>query len=186
MIHFLDIGANAGQTFDTYLRHHAELFGSTVYCFEPSPRHLATLMTTVEGYSDRFNIVVCPFGLGAENRVLRLHEKEDPMGDSFWLEFTNGLNQVIKDRYAPYRVYSSVMSISSFLLNQIPKGEEVIIKIDAECAEYEMLDDLMAHKEALEHVSKLMVEFHFIEGKLPETYMVEFEKIGHPITLWDL
>lgn len=185
MTHFLDIGANTGQTLTDYIQYQERLLGTCIYCFEPSPRHLPGLMETVARFANAYYLTICPFALGGPSRVLQFYEKNDPKGDSFWPTFVSGLGATVDNRVAPYRVFSAIMSISEFIRKQIPRGDDIIIKIDAECAEYEMLDDLMAHREVLEFVKELHVEFHLVEGMDPEKYTAAFAAIGHPLIPWD-
>ena len=42
-LHFFDVGANVGQTFDDYLTKQPRFDGCHVWCFEPSPRHFVAL-----------------------------------------------------------------------------------------------------------------------------------------------
>ena len=187
MIHFFDIGANTGSTFDTYLQHHPELFGSTVYCFEPSPRHLGALLQKAEQYGDRFKIVVCPFGLSDSRDVLLMHEKVDPQGDSFVPLFTSGLGALVTDRDAKYWVFALTYSILDFMIRFVPPPDTAIVKIDAECSEYVILSDLLrAPATILRQVTQLLVEFHVLEGYDPEKYKAALQAAGRPIENWDL
>jgi FkbM family methyltransferase len=179
MKHFLDIGAHVGNTFDRFLCKTDEFDGATIWCFEPSPRHLVGLMDTAERYSGRFDIRVCPFGLWNDDALFHLWQKDDSQGDSF-LEVLNDTENV----HEHYKLIVPVRAISDFIWHQIPRDETVVIKLDAEGAEYVILEDLKELVQA-KQISRIMVEWHHCRGSERQAQIeADYKALGLPLEQW--
>ncbi len=183
MKHFFDIGANVGQTFSDYICGHDEYNGSTVWCFEPSPRHLLQLIECVKAYRGRYRVKICPFGLWDCDKILRIWEKDDRLGDSF--QQRNGETQNIP---RSYEIFVPVMSISKFIGYATEPGDEITLKIDAEGAEYPIFSDLLRSMPG-SRIKRIMVEWHspcpiaeFYEPRL--TTEQRFRDLGLPLEQW--
>ena len=113
MNHFFDIGANVGQTFDDYLCKTNKYDGYTVWCFEPSPRHVPALMNKAVENSKRYTINVCPFGLRGRITVSKFYQKDDPRGDSF--ESYLASDHETKNMEYGYAIYSPAIGIADFI-----------------------------------------------------------------------
>jgi len=166
MIHFFDIGANIGQTFDDYLLQTAAFDGGTIWCFEPSPRHISALREKCEqmataGHHWRINI--CPFGLSDRTGWQRVFEKNDPRGDSFFSELY--LNQhYIDNRETSVSSIGMVHNIGYFILSNILPPDRLTIKIDAEGSEFPILECLLLFPDIWPTIDCLLVEWHSTEG----------------------
>lgn len=156
MNHFLDIGANTGQTFDEFLSKDPKYDGWTVWCFEPSPRHLPELMKTAERYRDRYHINICPFGVWSNDGYGLFRQKDDPRGDSFFPELAT--DHVVNNLDTGYQMIVPQSGIGAILRNY-PDDDIVVVKLDCEGAEYPILEALLKSPE-LRKVNELYVEFH--------------------------
>lgn len=159
MNHFFDGGAHHGEIFD-YLPKHPELRIGTVWCFEPSLRHLPVLIERAK-QQPNYMVRVCPFGLWHMNGTRTFFERSDPMGDSF-----------VRDAY--YRegnslsleaVYPAAVISTAEFLTQRCEPKSVVMKLDIEGAEYLVLDSVLRRPEASLILTKVMVEWHHVSGQ---------------------
>jgi FkbM family methyltransferase len=184
--HFFDVGANVGQTFDQFLCATNEYDGWTVWCFEPSPRHHAALLMKSQQMRDRFVVKVCPFGLSDRSAVVRFFEKDDDCGDSFE-ENLRGMRQT-NNVDNGYEIMAPMFSISDFITHMIGDADDIHLKIDAEGAEYSILDDLIREQKSIWRVKKLWVEFHSCASDKKHGSQEEmegkFRLLGRPIESW--
>lgn len=170
MKHFFDIGANIGQTFDDHLLKGRGCDGWTIWCFEPSPRHLSELRIKCDQMAETdhdWKINLCPFAIGGVFIWRRLFEKNDPKGDSFHSELFLQGNHV-PNRETSVSVICTVMDIGYFVEFNIMGEDTVVIKIDAEGSEFEILERILEYPTIHPKIEKVMVEWHGIgtkEGK---------------------
>lgn len=189
--YFFDIGANIGQTFDEYLAKHPEYDGWNVWCFEPSPRHLAQLLQKAEEYKDRYQITVFPFGVGRHG-LFSFGEREDPLADQFQY---HGFAQYFSKKGYSISNYSVQIF---FLLDQIPFTPEqfmfpqVVLKLDCEGAEYDILNSIAMDIKHIgryhKFITRILVEWHPHPLRTHEARL-ELEKIitsKIPIEPWTL
>ncbi len=183
--HFFDVGANVGQTFDQFLCATNAYDGWTVWCFEPSPRHHAALLTKSQQMRDRFVVKVCPFGLSDRSAIVRFFEKDDALGDSFE-ESLAGMRQT-NNLTNGYEIMAPVFSICDVMKHLTNPNDVIHLKIDAEGAEYAILRDLIGNY-TRSRVQKLWVEFHACSSDIKHGTREEFEKRfkeeGLPIEEW--
>jgi FkbM family methyltransferase len=186
MNHFFDIGANIGQTFDQFLCRTNEYDGWTIWCFEPSPRHLAQLLAKAQEQRTRFIIKICPFGFHGEPGTVRFYEKTDARGDSFYETLTMGYG-VVPNADNGYEVISAAQVLSSFILKNVAENDRLTIKIDCEGAEFPILRDLLNNPHALRMCSKLYVEWHMTEPN-DEAHRITgaLAAAGCPALEWEL
>jgi FkbM family methyltransferase len=184
MNHFLDVGANIGQTFKDYLNPRAEYDGWNVWCFEPSPRHIHALMDEAKHQSSRYTIHVCPFGVRGYSGILPFYTKDDPRGDSFEENLasdhqTNNLNE-------GYSLHAVSYGIASVILSASKTGDQVVLKLDCEGSEYDILAALLHRQESLKRVSRILVEWHKIDNPIrsSEELIEDFIKAGKPLEAW--
>ncbi len=183
--HFFDVGANIGQTFDQFLCATNIYDGWTVWCFEPSPRHHAALLTKSQQMRDRFVVKVCPFGLSDRSAIVRFFEKDDALGDSFeerlaGMRSTSNLSN-------GYEIMAPVFSVCDFIKHMTNDNDVIHMKIDAEGAEYAILSDL-SRAELRYPIKKLWVEFHDCDSenkyRSREELQNQFKESGLPIEEW--
>jgi FkbM family methyltransferase len=183
--HFFDVGANVGQTFDQFLCKTHVYDGWTVWCFEPSPRHHAALLTKSQQMRDRFVVKVCPFGLSDRSAVVRFFEKDDVLGDSFE-ENLRGMRQT-SNLANGYEIMAPVFSASDFIHHMTNANDVIHMKLDAEGAEYSILSDL-SQSNLRDRIKKLWVEFHNCtsDSKYGSRLDLEvkFQALGLPIEEW--
>lgn len=164
MNHFFDVGACIGQTFDNYLCKDDRHDGWTVWCFEPSLRHLPQLCSRIEAVKTRYSIVLCPFGLSGINTTAPFYVRaEDWQGDSFSPNlYTLGQQERVslKNLDAGYRLIASMASLPDFILAHTDPKDTIELKLDCEGGEFTALPALLNCQEALKRVSALLVEFH--------------------------
>ncbi len=183
--HFFDVGANVGQTFDQFLCKTNLYDGWTVWCFEPSPRHHAALLTKSQEMRDRFVVKVCPFGLSDRSAIVRFFEKDDALGDSFE-ESLSGMRKT-NNLSNGYEIMAPVFSVCDFIKHMTKHDDIIHMKIDAEGAEYAILSDL-ARSELRYPIKKLWVEFHDCTSdkkyRNRDELKNQFKESGLPIEEW--
>jgi FkbM family methyltransferase len=188
MIHFFDVGANVGQTFDDYLMRRPEFDGAEVWCFEPSPRHLPALMAKAAALANRYKIHVCPFGLRGRSDIATFFYKDDPRGDSFERFCRADHDQTNLD--PGFELYVATIAAGDFIEKFIPAGDQVILKLDCEGSEYALLAELLQNPGALSKIRDILVEFHSIPaypGMLGRGQLEQaFRAIGKPLHQWML
>lgn len=160
--HFFDVGANTGQTFGAYLAKLPEYDGCTVWCFEPSPRHLAPLLAEAKLFSHRYKIKVCPFGLADRTATSTIFEKTDPQGDSLSETLTMGYG-IVPNTDNGYSVVATVYSAAEFILNQTAPDDQIVLKMNCEGAEFPIVRSLLASREALKRCSRILIAWHMTE-----------------------
>ena len=183
MNHFFDVGANAGQTFADFLNQTADYNGWTVWCFEPSPRHLAGLLQTAAKHAARYDIRICPFGLAEKGGLARFYEKVDPRGDSLVGDF------VVPNKESGYSVQIITARCSDIILNHIGPEDRALVKLDCEGSEYGILNDLLESPAALAKITRILVEWHGSELRNQEEdqrLMLRFAALGKPLERWVL
>jgi FkbM family methyltransferase len=180
--HFIDAGANIGQTLD-WLARTPRFDGWKVWCIEPSIRHLAALASRANEYAERYEIAICPFGLGARSGWGEFFPKSDPLGDSFDVDSWTDHEQHNLALWC--RIFCGVVGIADFL-RQIPDPEELVLKLDVEGAEYDILPALLESPE-LRKVTEILVEFHNVGRCVEmdsEQLIRAFDARGIAIDMW--
>ncbi len=194
MNHFLDVGANIGQTFDKYLLRTNDFDGFKVWCFEPSPRNIAALLETAYKVTSwpqkgvhNFQVVVCPYGLWGKDGSFSFYEKSDAL-DPYGRENGEGdtfIENFLTTNKAPYSINAVTVSASKFILNNTGETDNIVIKLDCEGAEFGILEDLLSHPEALKRVRKFIVEWHTTdEFYKKEALIEEYSKLGYKLEDW--
>ena len=157
MKHFLDIGGHHGETFDFLNgRYRDHVF----WIFEPSPRHYAKLLDKCKQMSKKYDIRICPFGIGGRTGLRVLFEKDDSMGDS--LHAWTASDHVPRNVSNGYTIFVSVIALANFILTFTNPEDEIVLDIDAEGEEYEILSSLIHCDAAVRRVTEVMVEWHRI------------------------
>lgn len=165
MNHFLDIGANVGQTFDDFLLPRPEFDGWTIWCFEPSPRHVPALMEKAASVRDRYAAVhVCAYGLTGTGGEAVFYLKDDPRGDSFSKRLASDHETA---NIADLRALTD--SITGWIGRNIAPGDSVTVKIDAEGAEYGILDALI-HAQERGYAIRANLREVFVEWHTTDTH----------------
>ena len=157
MKHFFDIGANVGQTFDYLETLDRDFSDYKFWLFEPSPRHLSGLIKKCE--SVKYDVTVCPFGVGGATQHKIFFEKDDVLGDSFhdW----HASDHEPANRTDTYRVVSSIIGIQEAIAKFTDFDDDIILDIDAEGSEHEILPALM-NSTVFWRVREIWVEWHRI------------------------
>jgi len=187
--HFLDIGANSGNTFDLFLNQHEEYYGWNVWCFEPSPKHMNSLLDKARQVSGRFNVVVCPFGLSGTTTVVPFYEMvNNTVSDSF---IKTGLYATL-DPAPKYNVIGSCVSIVEFMDIYTFDGDSVVLKVDCEGSEYDLYENLLTRPDLLSRIKLIYNEWHPAWNDMDAERRIRAEKIinrfnAYPIkfTDWD-
>ena len=186
MKHFLDVGANIGQTFDDFLTKTTEWDGATVWCFEPSPRHVPALMEKAKELSARYKINICPFGLADCTTMATFFQKDDARGDSFAQILYS--DHVTENLETGYQLSLLVLSITDFLNAQTKPEDEVTIKLDCEGSEYGILSDLFINGAKLApRIKKIYLELHTTECNTPKNaaaLIVGLQRMGIVTEQW--
>jgi FkbM family methyltransferase len=182
--HFLDIGANIGQTFDWYLSKTPKYDGWHVWCFEPSPRHYEKLVGTKDRFKDRYKIKLCTFGLSDKNGISTFYEKADPLADSFLSELRRPNDQIIENKGDTISV--KTVTISNFIEYCTEPNDKIVIKLDCEGSEYSILLELLSNEQLLNRIEKIMVEWHrpVPPGVSIEDLKERFKLVKLPLEDW--
>lgn len=155
--HFFDIGANDGNTFDLFLNEHQEYYGWNVWSFEPSPKHMNSLLNKARQVSGKFNVIVCPFGLAGKTQCIPFYEMvNNTCSDSF---IETGLFAT-KDPNPQYNIIGSCVSICDFMESYTSDGDEVVLKVDCEGSEYDIYENLLANPKYISRIKKIYNEWH--------------------------
>jgi FkbM family methyltransferase len=164
MKHFFDIGGNHGQTFDYLDTLDSSYTDHKFWVFEPSPRHFAPLLEKCKSFSDKYDIQVCPFGVGGKTEIREFREKDDYMGDSFQ-EWHASDHEVFNINNG-YKVFASIISLPEFIMTYTSPGDTIVLDIDTEGSEYEIMRALLDNPKALSRVNEIMVEWHHVEKQV--------------------
>lgn len=162
MKHFFDIGGNHGQTFDYLATLNRSYTDHKFWVFEPSPRHFAALLEKCKSVSDKYDIQVCPFGIGGKTEIREFREKDDYMGDSF--QTWHASDHEVFNVNNGYKVFSSIISLPEFIMTHTKYGDTIVLDIDTEGSEYEIMRALIDNPIALSRVKEIMVEWHHVEN----------------------
>jgi FkbM family methyltransferase len=181
MLHFLDVGANEGQTFDCYLSSHPEYDGCHVWCIEPSPRVMLPLLQKAYQLREKYQIHVCPFGLRAFSGLVPFYMMATGSpADSF--EVTVG--PVMQ---CGYSIDTYAVGLREFLRYVLKPHDTAVLKLDCEGSEYELLTCLL-DSTSLSYVTKIMVEFHQVKliSSMPgeEELKRQFAEHGKALENW--
>lgn len=174
---FMDVGAHTGNTFPHL---GPEYDGWTIFCFEPSLRHVPILIDTAKNLKAKYNIFVCPFGLGEFTKPGEFFYKSNAEGDSFFegYEVNVGTN---------CHLVPMICSATEFILSATKPDDTVHLKLDCEGSEYGILKSLFRTPPAFDRVKKLYVEFHRVPG-YDDNVRVEMSRecdnLGHPVHNW--
>jgi FkbM family methyltransferase len=154
--HFLDIGANSGNTFGLFLNNNPKYHGSTVWCFEPSPQHFNALLMNARIASNLYQVIVCPFGVGGKTELLPFYEMvNNTVSDSLFKDVGGTI-----DPNPRYQILASVVSISDFISKFIPEGDTITMKVDCEGAEYDIYESLIQNPHLLNKIECIYNEWH--------------------------
>lgn len=180
MRHFLDVGANSGQTFDWYLLKTDWYDGWHIWCFEPSVRHLQTLrsrcLEIMDNNSHNFTITVCPFALSDFTGYTKLFETHDHLGDS-----------LINTGY-PNRVetFCGVVDAAKFIQSEIPVSDKMVLKVDTEGSEIRILDSILNCASVLSRVEAVYIEFHAITMSKSQQIIEKLKAANIRVESWTL
>ena len=180
MNHFIDVGANIGQTFDDFLCATTDYDGWTIWCIGPSPRHIVELTAKAAQIRPRFDVRVCAFGFGLGG-IEPFFWKDDPRGDSRCHYLSQGRLTINTDQ-----LLIATVPFNAFL-RSLPEPERVIVKLDCEGTEYDILQGLVEAPE-LGMIESILVEWHEIreEGDALERARLTdyFAKAGKELQGW--
>lgn len=164
MKYFFDVGANVGQTFDWHLLEpdkREQYLGWKVVCFEPSPRHWSGLLTRCDQPDVReyFEVVLCPCAIGPTAGLVPLFEKDDPRGDSLHADLWLG-EHYVANRPQGRTIVCPSIPLSQAILHLTKPGDEVVVKLDCEGAEYGIITETLENPTALARTVGWYVEWH--------------------------
>ena len=190
MKHFFDIGGNVGQTFDWIETQGTRFLDHRIWVFEPGPRHFAKLLEKCKVMSAKFDIVLCPFGVGGSAGLARFFSKDDDKGDSFEADVTADHKTTNLD--LGFEIYPAVIGLGRLIELLTGPNDAVFLDIDAEGAEYVMLEALLEVKYdwLLPRISGIIAEFHHLPAPTPNCLSStqrkakierEFKRLGIPI-----
>jgi FkbM family methyltransferase len=118
-------------------------------------------MEQARTFSKRFNIIVCPFALYGKTGTESFYEKVDPTADSLVpVELRRPSGELIQNREDSIRIGVATVSASRFIMDNTKPGDEIVLKLDCEGAEYSILDNLLDNPIALARVKKIFIEWH--------------------------
>jgi FkbM family methyltransferase len=178
--YFFDVGANVGQTFPDYLMKHPAWRDYHVVCIEPSPRHWPKLLDAADRYAQHFQGVTVITAAISGNRpgLVPFYQKTQPLADSLDQTFRTNLS-------AGYELLVPTLGLMQTVLSVAKEhGDEVVIKLDVEGAEYGILSDL------LPCVTSSLIKRIFVEWHDPATVNYEkalradYARRGVPLEEW--
>jgi FkbM family methyltransferase len=150
--YFYDIGANVGQTFDWFLSQN-DYADHHIVCFEPSPRHYQALLQNVLKWRGCFQgVTLCPFAVTGAQGTSGFYETESPLADSLDPTMRRCLHRFDN-------IIVATIPLAYFIQRHTKFDDRIEIKIDAEGAEYDILEQLLRCEER-ERVHTIHVEWH--------------------------
>ncbi len=191
MNYFFDIGANSGQAFDFHLLKTPAYDGWEVFLFEPSPRTFASLLVKAKEMSTRYRVTVLPFAIAGTGGTRKFYESEDSECDT--LQPFSIHNEIWNhpNTKAGYGIVVATVSLSHFILEHTKPEDRIVIKLDAEGAEYGIVHDLLTSPSALARVKEMFIEWHWVDKdksaeRDAEKYMMAaLRKAGCDAKIWE-
>lgn len=181
MKYFYDIGANQGQTFDWYLLK-GNFKDCHVVCFEPSPRHVPVLLKRLrETLVGKFaGLTVVPVALSNSTGLAPFFQKTTHLSDSLFFEH---VNKHVKNIPPGVTTEVCVMKLTDYVRSHTKDGDDVLLKIDAEGAEFDILEDLLSAPDVMARVKKLLVEWHFFKRTKADAQDLTRRLAAHGLTV---
>ncbi len=135
----LDIGAYQGN----WAREMSRRYGCEVIAFEPCEKHYLVALKALHGCA---GVSFLHGAVGHKNGFVDIHECNDSSG-----EFADGPVENVP-----------MMGIMEVRRNFLPAGVSAfdLAKINAEGAEYSILETLCAHPDELRRFKRILVQFH--------------------------
>lgn len=142
----IDIGGFKGEVAQIFV----DLYGSTVYSFEPHPRYHAI---AAERFADDDRVTTYPFGLGDADAILEMEDLG--LGSTVYGEI-NGSERKAKEALPPIEV--EIRDVAA-VLDELDLPRIDYMKINIEGAEFDLLDRL--HETGWnERVRYMLIQFH--------------------------
>lgn len=120
---FLDVGAHTGQTLLAAMRWPFD----RIVCFEPVEEHIAGLHELADK-----RCVICDFGLWNQNAKAPLYDAGS-QGASLWK----------RPKRSTKSALCTFMRVSEWLTTNIHPGDQVWMKVNAEGAELDIIEDML-------------------------------------------
>ncbi|RZK39381.1 MAG: FkbM family methyltransferase [Pedobacter sp.] len=165
----IDIGLNIGMS-SLYFNKLDQIL--KIYSFEPVPNTFDKCIRNLELNNNPIKIKPFNFGLGNSNRIDSFSFSEMFKGSVGQIE----LSEYKKNTSKELIEVSVKIKEASKIINQIIKenpGENVLIKMDCEGAEYEILENLK-ESGVLNSISMLILEWHGVEFLNKLDYLENF------------
>jgi FkbM family methyltransferase len=154
---FIDGGANIGQSTKAFQSEWPNSEQYEVYMFEPSS--FSKLQPFVDR-SDKVNLI--KKAIWIRDGEIAFYVK------SLFSEGNTLIEKKVNKSSASYRLQTvPCLSLSNFIKENFDFNDEIILKLDIECAEYEVIKDLIDSK-AMKFVNILFCEIHGL--KCGKTY----------------
>ena len=114
-------------------------------------------MESVKNNEKKYNITICPFGLGGKTTSLPFYQmSNNNQSDSFVKE---GLFATL-DTSNNYKILGWLVSITDFIKENTNADDTIVLKIDCEGSEYDTHKDLLSNPEILRRISIIYNEWH--------------------------
>jgi FkbM family methyltransferase len=184
MNHYFDIGANNGTALRGYLSKTDAYDGWTVWCFEPSLRHIQPLLEEAKKHQGRYKVIVCACGVTGTASFTPFYPKHDQSADSFYYEHAPR-NGVFGDDLG-FTQFSAGVTLSHILETNTTENDQVEISIDSEGSEFDILANLLDNYHLIKRIIRLGVEWHVYAGTNHDMehrakLMDKFAELGCPI-----
>lgn len=180
MKYFFDVGANVGQTFPEFLMKHPAWKDYHVVCIEPSPRFWPALIAATERYGHHFQgvTVITAAITGDRPGLAPFYQKTQPLADSLDKTFRTNLSTGYDLLVPTLGLMQTVLSVAK------EHGDEVVIKLDVEGAEYGILADLLPCVTS-SLIKRIFVEWHDPSLKADERALrADYARRGVPLEDW--
>ncbi len=140
---FIDVGSHFGETIARLPQYHIDL----IYSFEPVPGCRDFLN---KHYGGRDDIRILPFGLLGRNVALPIYR---PGSETASLR--EDYHAYLNEKCGPPEMCQFVRA-SEWIIENIPAGNEVFLKLNCEGAECEILEDVL-DSEAASRIASYLV-----------------------------
>ena len=180
---FLDVGANVGQSIDSFRRFYPNSSEYKIYAWEPDMKHEKLLMSkNIEDTGGKLFMKAA--WINDDNRKLYVNTNHPTRtGSSMYHEkITGGIN---KNMF----IEVECMDFARFIVDNFSKDDHIVMKFNTEGSEFEVFPRMLSVG-AFEYINKLFGEWHhskvpIFDKKWTDKLLSDVEKCTGKLHKWD-
>lgn len=123
--------------------------------------------------SSRYKITVVPFAVDGSNGTQWFNESVDSLCDTLQPRSLHNDLWNHPNKQAGYSVIVATVRLSQFILAHTKPEDRIVIKLDAEGAEYGIIHDLLNSPSALARVKEMLIEWHYVAADTQKERLLE-------------